>query len=232
MHWKDFDLGEKHPFFLYKPIPAEKMLPDWFKRLESGDSIKKTAKTCKGLYDIIASGYLVLWPFDAKIEKNEEGKLIIFKSRTGTNEDFSPHPHYQIDGYPDQLLESQADGVQKLNSPYVLKSPPGTSILVKQPSYRPELRTEVMEGIIDTDQYYGDFNVLFMIKKTKSDRPISIKAGTPLAQIIPFVRGDWSIKYDSIDEKELEIFNAYAYNIDKFYQKHMWERKVFKDEAN
>jgi hypothetical protein len=235
IHWDKYSLGDKHIHSMYKPVPASKVLPDWFKRLpndgkELGDS-GYTAKTCRGVYDIMSSGYMFFWPFDARIEKNNEGRLTIFKARTNSDEDFHPHPAFQIDGYPDILLESQHSGVQKLKTPYRIKTPEGTSIFVKQPSYMPELRTEVMEGIIDTDKYYGEFNILFLIKNINTDRKITIKAGTPIAQVIPFIRGEWSIKHDSINEEEDIIFRDMANDIDRFYQKHLWERKVFKDEA-
>ena len=236
VHWADFKYGDDHIHGKYKPVPASSMLPEWFKRLEpeisEGHHKGSTAKRCRGLYDIMASGYFILWPFDAKIEKDDNGRLMIFKARTSSTEDFHPHPHFQIEGYPDMRMENQSAGIQKLTTPYRVVTPEGTSVLVKQPPYRPELRTEVMEGIIDTDKYYGDFNILFLIKDINTSRPVTIKAGTPLAQVIPFVRGEWQTKFDKIDEDKFHIFNATAQNIDRFYQKEMWEKKVFKDEGN
>lgn len=232
VHWEDYAYGDEHIYSVYKPVPSEKVLPEWFKRLsnEVGDIGHRgpTAKTCRGLYDIMSSGYTILWPFDARIEKTNDGKLIIYKARNNSADDFHPHPHVQIDGYPDLLLESQASGVQKVTLPFRIKTPEGTSVVVKQPAYRPELKTEIMEGIIDTDNYYGDFNILFLIKQINSNRKIIIKAGTPLAQVIPFIRGEWQVKYDKIDEQRKSLNHALSENIEKFYQKHQWERKVFK----
>lgn len=238
IHWEDFDLGEEHYLHMFKPVPAVEMLPEWFKRLDSestkcehGQGHGPTAKTCRGIFDTMASGYIVRWPFDVRIEKDENGRLFCYKSRDGGQQDFNPHPHFQMDGYPDLLLESQRDGVQKLKAPYRIQSPEGTSILVKQPAYMPELKTEAMEGIIDTDKYYGTFNILFMIKKIETNRKVSIKAGTPLAQIIPFVRGEWSLSYGKIDENRKKITDDMANNLDKFYQRYQWNRKVFKGET-
>jgi hypothetical protein len=235
VHWEKFDLGEEYYLNMFKPIPASQMLPDWFKRLGTDESNGKqamTAKTCRGIYDMMASGYIMRWPFDVKIEKDENGRLFCYKARNGDLSDFNPHHHSQMEGYQDPLLETQREGIQKLKSPFKLSTPEGASILVKQPSYRPELRTTVMEGIIDTDKYYGDFNILFMIKKINTNRKILIKAGTPLAQIIPFVRGEWTMNYGPIDDKKRVAFDDLAENIDKFYQKYQWDRKVFKDETD
>lgn len=236
VHWADFKYGNDHIHGKYKPVPASSMLPEWYKRLEGelidGPNRGYTAKRCRGIYDIMASGYMILWPFDAKITRDDNGRLLIHKARTGHSEDFHPHPHFQVEGYPDMKIEGQSAGIQKLTTPYRVKTPEGTSVLVKQPSYMPELRTEIMEGIIDTDEYYGDFNILFIIKEIKTSRPVIINAGTPLAQVIPFVRGEWQMKTDEIDKDRLHLFNATATNIDRFYQKEMWTRKVFEDERD
>ena len=233
--WEEFDLGEEHYLHMFKPVPASQMLPDWFKRLGGKSECQHdhglTAKTCRGVFDAISSGYLILWPFDVRIEKDENGRLFCYKARTGNQHDFHPHPHHQLEGYPDLLLEVQRDGIQKLNAPYRLRSPEGTSIMMKQPAYMPDLKTEVMEGIIDTDKFYGTFNVLFMIKKMDINRKVVIKAGTPLAQIIPFVRGEWSLSYGKIDENRKKINDDLADNIEKFYQRYQWDRKVFKNET-
>jgi hypothetical protein len=97
-----------------------------------------------------------------------------------------------------------------------------------QPPYRPDLKTEVMPGIIDTDKFYSPLNVLFTIKNTDTTRDIKISAGTPLAQIVPFVRSEWEIEYNSIDLKLDQITQENISNLDKYYQKKLWTRKVFK----
>lgn len=233
VHYEASDSDDLHLHNMFKPVLAQTMLPEWFKKLESTDDDGRlTGKSCRGIFDIMASGYMFVWPFDAEIYKDERGKLAIRNSRSLMTNDFSPHPHYQLSGYPDLNLQNQAVGVQKLLTPYRIKTPPGTSLLMMQPAYRPDLRTEVAPGIIDTDVYYGTMNVLFTLKETNAKRTIKIKAGTPLAQIIPFVRGEWQIKYDKINNKKAEANDLMAGNIEKFYQKHMWERKVFKDETD
>lgn len=234
IHWDKYEYGDKHIHGEYKPIPASKMLPDWFKKLDptsEKNNNMTTAKRCRGIYDILASGYMFLWPFDAEIIKDQNGRLTVINARNKGNDKFHPHDFFQVEGYPDINLEFQAHGIQKVTTPYRIQTPPGTSILVKQPPYRPELRTEIMEGIIDTDGYYGEFNILFIIKKLNFNRNIIIKAGTPLAQIIPFVRGEWNIQYGNIDKDKKIIFDDMAEDIDKFYQKNIWDKKIYKEKS-
>lgn len=104
--------------------------------------------------------------------------------------------------------------------------------MVIQPQYRPDLKTEVAQGIIDTDEFYGSFNILFTIKDTDSNRVRKIKSGTPLAQIIPFVRGEWNMVVDKMDKDRQDRDTVFAHEIDAFYDRYQWTRKVFKDERN
>lgn len=216
-----------HTSNLFKPYPASENIPTWFDRLSIESHNAITAKRCRGVADAITSGYLINWPFDATIFKNNEGKLEIIRTRPGDREHFHPHPAIQLEGYPDFNLHSQAYGIEKVTTPYRIVTPPGTSILVQQPFYRPELKVEVMPGVIDTDSFYGEFNILFMIKEYSGDRKIKIKAGTPLAQIIPFVRGEWQIEYNKMDADKLSTANSLSENVDAFYTKHIWSKKVY-----
>lgn len=235
VHYDAVDKSDMHLHNLMRPVPAISMLPEWFKRLKTNDDPDQeaaTVKQCRGVWDILSMGYLILWPFDVEIFKNPEGKLDIVKARSKTTEDFHPHPHVQLEGYQDINLQNQAQGIQKISTPYKIKTPPGTSIMMMQPPYRPDLKTTVMPGVIDTDTYYGEFNVLFTINEVSGKRKLKIRGGTPLAQIVPFVREEWNLKFGKIDKEEEEVGLMFAQNVDKFYQKHMWHRKVYKSETD
>jgi hypothetical protein len=236
VHHNHFGQDEMFISNLFKPVPAVSMLPEWFKRLATDDDQNQdfpTVKQCRGVWDILASGYYFLWPFDVEIFVNEMGKLDIVKTRNRADRHaFHPHPHSQLEGYNDITLEKQMSGVQKISTPYRVKTPPGTSVLVQQPPYRPELRTTVMPGIIDSDTYYGDFNILFTLNEMSGKRKIKIKSGTPLAHVIPYVRGEWELKFDNIDKEKDEMTQELARDVEKFYQKYLWHRKVFKGERS
>jgi hypothetical protein len=235
VHYDAVDADDLNVYKMFKPVPAVSVLPDWFKRLKTSDDPEQdidTVKQCRGVWDILSMGYMFLWNFDAEIFKNENGKLDIIKSRSKSVEDFQPHPPTQLSGYRDLNFESQAHGVQKVITPYRIKTPSGTSVMVIQPPYRPDLKTTIMPGIIDTDKFYGEFNILFTLNDIPSNRKIKIKAGTPLAQVIPFARQEWQLKFDKIDDNKKESAQLLSSNIQKFYQKLLWTRKVFRDERN
>jgi hypothetical protein len=66
------------------------------------------------------------------------------------------------------------------------------------------------------------------MKQYEGNREIKIAAGTPLAQIIPFVRSEWEIEYHSTDSNLLQVTDDNTFHLDKHYQKKLWTRKVFK----
>jgi hypothetical protein len=220
-------LGKEHHLTEYRPTPAEESLPEWFKTLTNDSQV--TAKTCRGVYDVLTSGYIVFWPFDVTLAKDEQGKAFIKLTRDNERRDiFHPHPMFQLGQYPSANLSAQKFGVEKVQLPYRIKTTKNTSVMMIQPPYRPELKTEVMPGIIDTDKFYTPLNVLFTIKEWPGDREIKIAAGTPLAQLVPFVRTEWGVEYDPIDEPLAQVTQENIGFIDRYYQKKLWTRKVFK----
>lgn len=235
VHYDAVNADDLHIHKMFRPVPAISVLPDWFKKLKTNDHKDQnvnTVKQCRGVWDILSMGYMFLWPFDVEIFKHQDGKLDIVKSRNHDVTEFSPHPHIQLEGYKDINFQNQAKGIQKILTPYRIKTPDGTSIMVIQPPYRPDLKTTVFPGIIDTDTFYGEFNILFAINDISGNRKIKIKAGTPLAQVIPFTREEWSLTFKKFNEDKKEAADLMADNLDKFYQKHLWHRKVFNDARN
>lgn len=230
LHYDEVDEKE-HFLTLYRPQPASDNLPDWFKKLDNQTNGMRTAKTCRGLYDMMTMGYMIVWTFDVLITKDEHGKLFIRKARDGGVQDFHPHPHAQLGLYPDANLHQQQQGVQKVCLPYRVVTPKNTSLLMIQPPYRPELKTEVMPGVIDSDRFYSPLNVLFVMKDIPVGKEVKISAGTPLAQIIPFARSEWSLKFKKIDTKKIKLVEENMANLDRYYQKFLWTRKLFKKEA-
>lgn len=226
----DYELGEEHYLTEFKPVPASEFLPDWFKHLEHKDSYR-TAKHCRGVYDMMTSGYMVLWPFDVTLTKDENGKVFAKRTRDNERMMFHPHPAEQMGPYPDVNLGMQKFGVDKVSLPYKIRSSKNTSVYMLQPPYKPELKVEVMPGIIDTDKFYSPLNVLFTIKNTNFTKDMKIAAGTPLALLVPFVRSEWQIEYNPLDLKQDQITQGNVNNIDRYYQKKLWTRKVFKRKA-
>jgi hypothetical protein len=76
----------------------------------------------------------------------------------------------------------------KFTSPYVIKTPPGYSCIFTHPfnQVSPFL---TLTGVVDTDMHPLAVQFPFLMLK---DWEGTIKAGTPIVQIIPFKRDDWN----------------------------------------
>jgi hypothetical protein len=225
------DVGNSEHFLtIHRPVPASEHVPEWFKNLDSTVGEGRTVKSCRGVFDMMTMGYMVVWTFDVIVSKDSDGKLYVRKARDASVGDFQPHPHNQLGLYPNASLSKQQVGVQKLTLPYKILTSKNTSVMMLQPAYRPDLKTEVMPGIIDSDKFYSPLNVLFILKDIPDGREVKIAAGTPLAQIVPFERASWKLKYRKINKKLFTLQDANIMNLDKYYQKSLWTRKSYKKE--
>lgn len=179
---------------LYKPQPAFKVIPNWYKELPSyiGDekrpngagSTTGTIKKCMPVFDAISSGYLILSYTDIFISLRDGEPWYEWPS-------FDPiqfHPIVQAPNHPAQ----NGFAYPKWINPWAIKTPPGYSCLFVQPFHRESMFT-ILPGVVDTDKYTSSVNFPFSL-----NLPISegiIPAGTPIAQVIPFKRDSWKMSW-------------------------------------
>ena len=190
----------------YRPVPASKLIPDWYKNLESyigGDkrpdgnaSTTATAKRCMPIFDAISGGYLILTHADLWVSQkpDEEGKL---------------HPYYEwanfgaIAFHPKQQLPEHPHGAghelsyPKWTNAWAIQTPPGYSSLFIPPLHR-ETPIIALSGVVDTDTYTAPVNFPFVLRDPKMDG--LIPAGTPIMQVIPFKRDEWEMQMGSQEE--------------------------------
>ena len=190
----------------YRPVPASKLIPDWYKNLESyigGDkrpdgnaSTTATAKRCMPIFDAISGGYLILTHADLWVSQkpDEEGKL---------------HPYYEwanfgaIAFHPKNQLPEHPHGAghelsyPKWTNAWAIQTPPGYSSLFIPPLHR-ETPIIALSGVVDTDTYTAPVNFPFVLRDPKMDG--LIPAGTPIMQVIPFKRDEWEMQIGSQEE--------------------------------
>ena len=65
---------------LYKPLPANKFLPEWYKKLDHTIRLK-TVKGCMPFLDTLTTGYLLRVPQDYAFVHNMINKDV-FKNKT------------------------------------------------------------------------------------------------------------------------------------------------------
>lgn len=219
---KDYDnLGQ--------PLPAKKLLPEWYKKSEASfkDSNGKEhsgLKTCIPFLDSLLSGYMLTTPVDIFVSKNEDGSLAIrwnspeifidfISERDKALGEHMPRPAGHL---PNHLAFKGFWG---------FKTPRGWSMLVVHPLNRHDLPFTITSGIMDSDKYSTSGNIPFFIK---DDFVGMIPAGTPFAQLIPVKRASWKAIANDQGIQYLEYLQtAVVRSVGKSYKKLFWVRKDY-----
>ena len=190
----------------YSPVPASKIIPDWYKNLESyvggekrpdgNASTTATAKRCMPIFDAITGGYIISTHTDLFVSQrpDENGKI---------------YPHYEwanfgaLGFHPKHQLPDHPDGAgheisyPKWTNAWAITTPPGYSSLFISPLHR-ETPIMVLPGVVDTDTYNAPVNFPFVLRDPKMDG--LIPAGTPIMQVIPFKRDEFQMEIGSNEE--------------------------------
>lgn len=224
----EFSVLEPFKEISVKPVPAKRALPEWLKAMPSEINGMPTAKKCPPFTDIFSLGYIL--PNWQEIELTPNGNVYNFKA--GITHIHSPYEaprpvsSYQ---YPDQYKGTPVEGYQviKLQTPWVIKTPPGVSVMILPPFGRDDLPFEAIPAVIDTDSYQTNFGFTCKIKR-QSDEKINVQPGVPLVQIIPFYRDSWKM---TTSVETMLNHSAVANKLRTFimsgYKKLFWKKKDF-----
>jgi hypothetical protein len=192
----------------YYPVPASKIIPEWYRNLESyinGDkrpngkaNTTATAKRCMPIFDAMTGGYIISTHTDLFISQasGEDGKTYPYYQWANFGA-ISFHPKIQLPEHPDGSGHDLE--YPKWNNAWSIKTPPGYSCLFISPLHR-ETPIIVLPGVVDTDTYSAPVNFPFVLRDSKMDG--LIPAGTPIMQVIPFKREEWQMEIGG--EKELK----------------------------
>jgi hypothetical protein len=188
----------------YYPVPGVKAVPDWYKNMKTSfnegkvDSFlvseSQTMKRCMPILDAITTGYVIKTHTDIYID-NTDGKLD-FKWANDVTPTVTFHGAYQVTGYINMQM---SNGAPKMSNPWAIKTPKGYSCLFINPMHRPPMGVRILEGIVDTDGYVTAVNFPFIVEDGFVG---TIPAGTPIAQVIPFKRASFRIKFGGVKEQK------------------------------
>jgi hypothetical protein len=215
----------------YKPEPASKHLPNWYKDLENYlEGNKKrptdkhvtsaTIKKCNPVFDILTSGYLIFTHTDIFIDEQEGSPYFQWKS----NNAISFHDGKQAENHPS--FNSKYSNLPKFMNAWGIKTPKGYSTLFMPPAHR-DNPIIILGGIVDTDNYHVPVNLPFVLKEGFQGL---IPAGTPIAQVIPIKRENWKM---GIGSKQLMLASQkmFVHLTSVFfdgYRNNYWVRKSYK----
>lgn len=215
----------------YYPVPARKIIPDWYKKTSSflggersvefgGTATNATVKKCIPFLDAMTSGYIIPTPTDVLVIKKDGETVFQWP-------DFSLigfQKSFQAEGYPGL---TPGKDVPKWKNPWGIVTPKGYSCFITTPIHRESLFT-VLEGVVDTDSYFNPIQFPFILKNP--DWEGLIPAGTPMAQVIPFKRENFSMDVASDEESIQKIFKSNKLLNSKFfdsYKKMFWDKKYY-----
>lgn len=188
----------------YYPVPGVKVVPEWYKKMETSHTKDKTdnrsvresqtIKRCMPILDSITTGYVIKTHTDIYV-KCTDG-VMGFEWANDTSDTITFHPAYQVVNYKNLELPH---GAPKLRNPWGIKTPKGYSCLFINPLHRPACGIKILEGIVDTDGYTNSVQFPFLVDEGFIG---TIPAGTPIAQVIPFKRQSFRIKFGDIVERK------------------------------
>jgi len=195
----------------YEPKPASNFVPDWFKNQSAytnNPSKTKvwdfgtvnaiflgTIKRCFPVRDAMTAGYIIPFPFDIAIKcilDEETGEPVVAVS-TGMGYTVEVHSKKQLNEHPYWKKNWAPKQAYKFQNPWLIKTPPGTSCMFVHPQHQGIDKWEIMPGVVDTDSYFSNIQFPALFKVIPGDEFI-IKGGTPMCQVIPFQRQEWTHK--------------------------------------
>jgi hypothetical protein len=224
-----------------EPVPAFKEIPSWFKKIlpfyENNDTPvdgvqRLTVKRCVAFLDMLSSGYIIKAPFDIYIDTTNGQKIFQIPkamesfAKTGIKPMISAHDIKQVEGYPidkDQYIEH----IFRINPIWVAKGSNGVSAIFMQPQHHEVSPLYAVAAVIDIDGYPSDGLLSFLVKK---DFRGYVQKGTPLVQVIPFMRQDFVseiIKDQKESDKVKEIVNKVRTVFNSGYRRLMWKKKSY-----
>jgi len=221
----------EHQGVFPEPIAANKVLPSFYKSLkpQSDDSVQSsTAKRCIPFLEAASAGYIIpLWA-DLEVKANNGEISLTFPDDLPMSESLGQHSIEQLKGYP---LENKPYGssLMKFINPWTIETPEGYSCMFMSPSNHFETRFQIIDGIVDTDNYYTQINFPFVW--TGGDGSFFIPQGTPLVQVVPFKRQETTSVVEELDvERHRLAHSRLNTKLVNKYRQLNWHKR--KDETN
>ena len=227
-----FICEDKDTSLLYPPVPAGKIIPQWYKDIPI--ELKKltnyidkdgvpSVKRCIPVLDYLTSGYVIKnsWEIIAKPQFKDGFRS--FSLECNRDRYVGAHPWQQA---PVEIYKVK-NHYFKINQQWMIRTPPGYSCLIYQPHYLFNENFNMLPAIVDTDKH-NDF--IGLIGYLKIDKEFTIAPGEPLVTVFPFERKEWhsEISFD-VNIGKNTSFKYYLQGLwHGFYQKIFHTKKVYR----
>lgn len=180
-----------------------------------------TFKKCTPMLDGITSGYIIpLWA-DVQVSNSIPPTITWKTSHTV----FSSHG---IDSMAVPPPPGYTNWVFKYHNCWIPKTPPGYSVIITAPFGYQDLPFKAIPAIVDSDK--STLELVFPMWLKQGFEGI-VEAGTPMVQITPFKRTEWTSEFDYYEDGEYKgIVEERNFNttIVNHYIKRHWSKKTYK----
>jgi hypothetical protein len=224
---EDWDAMKEYP-----PIPASKIVPEWYKNIPvslskipnyiDSDGVP-SIKRCMPVLDYLTSGYVLRNSYEINAWPSVKDGINSFELECNKKSYVGAHPHHQAA----TEIYGAKNHYFKINQEWLIRTPPGYSCLVYQPHYMFREEFQMFPAIVDTDKH-DDF--IGLIGLITTDEPFTIGPGEPLVIIFPFKREDWKMDV-SYDAKigSLSSFKYFLHGVwHGFYSKFFHTKKTYR----
>lgn len=210
--------------------PATKFIPQWMKTAQSHyKSIKKETEftrinhiaRCPGIVDLMTTGYVITSWHDVIIETDpSKGSNFTWTiPNTGLFEVSESNKLLDGQNHPGILefipRHGKSDIIVKVNTPWHIITPKDVKVLMLPIAYPDEDIFEATPGILDP-KISTEVNIQMWWNIRKGS--YMIKAGTPLAHLIPLTERKLNLvvrdmnNWDSLWLKKRKFFTAFTFN--------------------
>lgn len=213
----------------YSPLPASKMIPDWYKDIPPFAPVDKdfiptenigSVKKCIPVLDYMLTGYILRNPFQSIINTRVEKGYHGHESVSAKKDYIGAQPNQQCP----VTIDNKKNHYVKIHQPWLIKTPPGYSSFVYQPHYFFNKKLEILPGIIDTDVYTEPVSLVGILHGEQA----ILEPGDPLVVIFPFKRESWQMEIKKLDHLPTSIFKFMLLKVwHGTYQKLIHNKKHF-----
>lgn len=209
----DFTTFNEDTLRNFKPVLAKTVLPSWWKKMKIFQAIRgqrtQTIRACPAMHDWTKSGWYLLANRDIEVLCGSDRDSLSddnFATRDPSGKSYaSPtHPSDQFDNAFDYIKDGEFGHVRdafKCRNPWNIITPKGYSTYYVDPFLFQNKYFATWQGMIDTDEFNVNQDNSQIIFYPKVNHSFTIPSGTPLCQIIPFKREEWTATYQLKDAK-------------------------------
>jgi hypothetical protein len=205
--------------------PMINSVPDWYRKIERFYNVDNekyaTVKHCMPFLDALTTGYSIALGKDVYVTQTLHGPFINYKDLPSPVGNRAPGATGKMpapEGYDEEHL------VWQTQTAFIL--PEGYSAIFTHPLNRFDLPFITLSGVVDGEMNVHAGNIPFYIKKGFEGL---IPAGTPIIQVIPFLREDWKSKPEKgLWNESLLNTSSDDYKEGRWYLRRKHHRKSYK----